>query len=471
MACRSLMLLLLLSAAAASGSGSRRVGWWWDAPSTSDDPSVAALLTFAAAHTNIVSSVLMRCGPSTKSGKIEGALSPACSRAIPALAKLGVGSELWLGETDSVAAAGSLLNDPDGAVAALKALGTANPGITGFNFDFEVAGATRCRGPAGGEVACDELYASFLGAVRHAVGGGNGGGDGDAHSSSSSSRYRITADVSCSTTGGWAPIIGNCSRLAPAVDRIMNMGTYNAGSYLTWLSHLTPALASGVPRDKLGAGLGCWVDSKTNNTWSTTSESAELRVCALMNASVPEIDMFRLAPELNWPEPFWVAQLERYMKGGGCELPPVPASQCPAEAGWATSGDGSCCSIHFADVDRNAGGCVGGKQSAEACAKAQCENSKTPINTWKPLNYSSHPYTCCSAIGKGVNADRDTTTPLPTASPAAPLFPSTHRFGLLDVDSPVGALETFYYYVPSTNPDAPLLIWMNGGPGASSLMG
>ena len=373
----SITLLLLTTAAASSApAAARRIGWWWDAPSSADDPAVAALLSFCKTHKTIVSSILMQCGPTTQSGSIQGKLSPACTKVIPALSQLGIGSELWLGETDSVAAAVKLLNNAPTAITALKELGAAQPGITGYNFDFEVASATEC----GSGVDCTELYATFLQSVKEGM-------------VNSQSAPRITTDVSCSQAGsGWAPIISNCSRLAGSVDRLMNMKTYNAGSYSGWLSQLSPALDAGVPRDKLGAGLGCWVDSTTNNTWSTTAESAELRVCALMNASVPEIDMFRVAPEENWPEEFWVAQLERYMAGGGCDMPPLPKSHCPAD-GWVDGG--SCCTLTYGGENKT--NCEP-KQTAEECAKWQCEESTTSINKWKPLNYSHNPYTCCSVI-------------------------------------------------------------------------
>ena len=43
--------------------------------------------------------------------------------------------------------------------------------------------------------------------------------------------------------------------------------------------------------------------------------------------------------------------------------------------------------------------------------------------------------------------------------------------GYLSVTSPVGRLNVFHCYVQHSNPAAPLIVWMNGGPGASSLMG
>ena len=89
------------AAAAGTTAGQRRIGWWWDAPASADDPTVDALLKWTANHTDIVSSVLMRCGPTTLNGSVSGALLPSCAKAILALKALGVESELWLGETDS----------------------------------------------------------------------------------------------------------------------------------------------------------------------------------------------------------------------------------------------------------------------------------------------------------------------------------------------------------------------------------
>jgi hypothetical protein len=74
------------------------------------------------------------------------------------------------------------------------------------------------------------------------------------------------------------------------------MATYNSASYPEWLDQFAIPVDDGtIPRSKLGLGLGCWIDPSVPN-WSLTANSATQRVCSLMimNASVVEIDMFRL---------------------------------------------------------------------------------------------------------------------------------------------------------------------------------
>lgn len=265
------------------------------------------LLDWVKANSAIVTTILMQCGPTTKSGPVAGALSPACKSVIPRLAKLGVGSELWLGETDNLTSALALFEDTTTTVDALLELGRSHPGIVGFNFDLEVSGpnTTVC-----GKSSCAERYTRFLGEVRAKL----------AKSAKGTGRqtWRVTADASCSQPGaGWAPVISNCSLLANGADLLMNMATYNAPSYNAWLSQLGPSVDdSSFPRTKLGAGLGCWIEHRHGHdhapatagkqpvpAWSLTPKSAEQRVCELMNRSVLEIDMFRLKPP-DWPEPW-----------------------------------------------------------------------------------------------------------------------------------------------------------------------
>ena len=75
----------------------------------------------------------------------------------------------------------------------------------------------------------------------------------------------------------------------------------NAPDYTTWdREQLSPALAQ-IPLNKLGAGLGCWIDSRTKGTWNVKNQSAIDRVCLLMNKSVraSSFDTTAMQPRLD----------------------------------------------------------------------------------------------------------------------------------------------------------------------------
>ena len=273
------LLCLLLPAASGATAAERRIGWWWDAPASADDPTVDNLIQWTANHTDIVSSVLMRCGPTTINGTVAGGLLPSCVKAIPALEALGVKSELWLGETDSADAALKLFNTTEATVAVLAALGRAHPGISGFNFDLEVGGSAWCNHH---ETSCSTLYAQFLSDVKSGL-----------KKAAPLHQWRVTVDAQCSAKPGGG-VTTNCAELAKGADLFMNMDTYNSASYEDWMRALGPSIAPGVPRSQLGAGLGCWIEhdhaSQTNRihsgrrlqpvpAWSLSAESAEQRIC------------------------------------------------------------------------------------------------------------------------------------------------------------------------------------------------
>ena len=319
---RSVVCLLAAVAATAGSGGTRSIGWWWHPPASASDPSVDAVLVWAAAHADIASVVMLHCGvltccrtgcgecglPKNASecaakrgtcennagvgGTVSGNLSDSCARAIPALNALGIRTELWLGEDDSLSSARYLFSHADETAASLLAVAAhARQGfggnISGFNIDLEARG---------GNVSTDgAASASFL-ARATALLGARG--------------QRFSADVNC---GGTHPISSDCATLG-ASGHIMDMGTYNADSYEEWYySKLAPALAAAapLPPGALGVGLACYNDSKNVGTWSVTPQAAEERVCMLMNRSVAEIDMFAISQGkrdsfANWPPAFWV---------------------------------------------------------------------------------------------------------------------------------------------------------------------
>lgn len=98
----------------------------------------------------------------------------------------------------------------------------------------------------------------------------------------------------------------------------------------------------------------------------------------------------------EWPEPWWIPQLEKFVAGGGCVPEPPPQSHCPHDQGWTPcAGSGctreGCCTMKYADVDLSKCSTT----DHEACAKQQCLASDTEVNVWVPLDYKHHPYTCC----------------------------------------------------------------------------
>eukprot|EP00038_Savillea_parva_P011118 m.195216 g.195216 ORF g.195216 m.195216 type:complete len:454 (-) comp19427_c0_seq1:180-1541(-) len=379
----------------------RAISWWWATEwnEPANSTRVDALVDFVKAHPTIVTTLIMRCGlvtccrkgcddcpnnPWTPScsvtrtnctnnngmgGTVVGGLSPACQRAIPIVTQLGVRVELWLGEDDSIDSARYLFAHADDTASTLLKFAADNPDIKGFNIDLETGYGTP-------QDALD--FAAFLKTVTSQLMRGPHG------------PLRFSADVACGDAGtiNSRPLATNCSLLGRAgVGRIMNMATYNADGLRSWLYALQNALTS--PLATLGVGMGCWIDSRTNNTWSITPQSAVDRVCALMNASVTEIDMFDISPDKGFPEPFWIPQLEKYMAGGGCPFTPPPPIVCPQpSSAWHPGGPDGCC-----ESSANRGP---GDNCNVTCAKDECAAAKMH---WLPENFSSHPYTCCMPSG------------------------------------------------------------------------
>ena len=117
--------------------------------------------------------------------------------------------------------------------------------------------------------------------------------------------------------------------LAPSVDRMMSMQTYNADSFFLWLhgglygSDYFNFVKNGVPRSTNGIGLGCWPTATCGNhtCWSTRPESVAPRIDQMIKDGVPEAALFRLAgdeeklpPNSRYPEDFWWAELLRFRR-------------------------------------------------------------------------------------------------------------------------------------------------------------
>jgi hypothetical protein len=380
-----------------SFSTRRAVSWWWDSEHSG---SADGLINFCREHTNIVTRVMLCCGVFTcvaadwsnasaprgtctnnngTGGTVTGTLSPKCQQAIPVLAKLGIQAELWLGEDDSITSAKYMFAHLNETAEAVLAIAKEYPGqLTGIHFDLE------SEAPFYDQDRAD--YAQFLKGMTLAL------------HNAPHRPLRFSADMECQSPSA-DKMLSNCSAVASSADRLYSMYTYNSADYYEWVhQQLAPALAT-VPLDTLGVGLGCWVDPGLNHTWNLTPEAAKDRVCKLMNESVQEIGMFVLSqavkgkPQLTFPEPFWIAPLERFMQGESCNAKVPTPTKCPATTvgkpdgpnAWHQGGyvsDWNCCT---SGANRGAG------HSCNAtCAQAEC--AATPGMHWRPLNIV---YTCC----------------------------------------------------------------------------
>ena len=136
---------------------SKRAISWWSEPLTNGD--VTGLLKFAKAHRSIVTTVILECGVLTCvrthkfgqctnnagiGGKLHGNMSEACIRAIPALTKLGIRSEIWLGQDDSPSSARYLFSHAEETASAFIELANKYPGLVGFNLVSAVQADLSC---------------------------------------------------------------------------------------------------------------------------------------------------------------------------------------------------------------------------------------------------------------------------------------------------------------------------------------
>jgi len=291
----------------------RRVSWWWYGDDESESRRsrrargnatnaavqfpVSNVVNFVTENKNIVSSVIMNCGVHlSNKGHFVGDLSTKCQQLIPHLLSLGVEPHLWLGESDNLDAQHLLFQNWEKAADFLVSLGQ-KYGLKGMNIDLEADG----QGQSTPSTPADAvLFVKFLNKVKPRL---NAAG------------MVFTVDVDATN---WCPIIGNVGLLADAADKVMDMGTYTAGSYHEWSKYYGQLNPTSHDLTKIGVGLGIGPDFNSD-TWDTTKKSAEQRICQLMNDGVLEIDMFDLEPGQGYPRNFWIPQLEKFMAGGGCQ--------------------------------------------------------------------------------------------------------------------------------------------------------
>ena len=242
MAALSVLLLITAPPVMAAPSSlpdttERSISWWAEPLSAAD---ADGLVAFAKKHRPIVTTVILECGVVTCcrtgtgqcgnqkntslpgyrytctnnagiGGVLSGNLSQWCAQTIPQLMKLGVRTELWLGEDDSLSSARYMCAHAEETAAAMVRLARAHPGIVGFNLDLEE------RAPAVANASDLAAFTTFLDTVTNVLNHADGVGP-----------LRMSADVGCESRP-WVrgdSLDNGCAQLAKSsVNRLMNMHT------------------------------------------------------------------------------------------------------------------------------------------------------------------------------------------------------------------------------------------------------
>jgi len=263
-------------------SDGRQISWWYVPDNVTDVPNAVAVIR---SHVLVFSTVMLYCGhnvaPNGSMVFLPGFYCNGPDGIIPSLRMMGVGVELWLGtpDDDNVDSFRAAFANPEPMMNSLVSVAT-QWNISGWNIDWE---------PGTSTAADCAAFRGFLVKLRprlHAIG------------------VRLTIDVA-----DWSPMLNDYQLLQDSVDRMLDMETYNGDSYSQWLGWYSNIVNTKVNRTTVGVGLGCWVDHDTNNTWAITEESVVQRLTKISSDGIVELDMFRLLPSVNWPEPFWWAHL------------------------------------------------------------------------------------------------------------------------------------------------------------------
>ena len=289
---RFLALAFLLLKLSLFVAGERWVSFWY-APTSADLNSTIGVLR---RHKDAVTSVMLYCGHSVdNTGQFVGEAPEICvgkNGIVPALRELGIGVEFVVndGSTNATAHKAFMANATN--VGTLTSIAK-KYNLTGWNLDLEPQ-----KVPGTADDA--KVYASFCKTLRASL---NNVGT------------RLTIDVA-----QWSPMLNQFETLAPTVDRLMNMETYNADSLFTWLhggrygGDYENFVNNNIPRSVNGVGLGCWYSATCGNhtCWSTRQESVAPRIDQMIKDGVPEAAMFRLAGDQRYPEDFWWPELLRF---------------------------------------------------------------------------------------------------------------------------------------------------------------
>jgi len=275
----------------------RAVSFWYS-PSAADVNQTIAVLSD---NRNAVTSVMLYCGHEVNNdGKVVGSVSELCDDGkggglVPQLKGLGIGVEFVLNDGCGNVTAHKVMFADQGVPAQLATIGKAY-GLYGWNLDLEP------HSSAAGDASAYAAFCTQLRTMLRAAG------------------MRLTIDVA-----QWSPMLSQYALLAPTVDRMMDMETYNADSMDEWLAggsaggYYTAFVNAQVPRAANGVGLGCWPAMCGDHLcWSAGEASVAPRMQRIAADGVPEVALFRLAGANTaqpWPAPFWWPALAAFLRG------------------------------------------------------------------------------------------------------------------------------------------------------------
>lgn len=297
----------------------RQVSFWYY-PHDSDD--IAQTFALLEANPSIVSRMFLNCGhhvtPDGLLGdnKVSAGLCLGRQGVINRLHGMGIAVELMISFSDkgptNIAGMRKFFDRADddsnnSTTNSLKTVASAvrNFNADGVNFDLEPHHST----------AKDNVsYAAYLTKLKKEF--------RDGLAVEMQRQIRVTACVA-----RWSPMLWGYSLLAEATDRLLDMGTYHAGSMEGWLKGDGygggyEKFFSQAGRGKAGIGLGgypkkCGKNGNGDFCWSTREESGRERVKRMLQDGVEEVGVFRLFPRAHYPQKWWWKVLEEFVVGHG----------------------------------------------------------------------------------------------------------------------------------------------------------
>eukprot|EP00037_Helgoeca_nana_P018478 m.176806 g.176806 ORF g.176806 m.176806 type:complete len:303 (+) comp24460_c0_seq1:1735-2643(+) len=280
-------------------AGKRNVSFWY-APASYGGSDIGAVLQVLKNNSGAVTSVMNYCGTSIGPGGSllqDEANAALCTKTLlPGLTAIGVNPEIVLNSgTNNVSDYRLFFANASQQIPVLVSVAK-RFGAVGINMDLEPQVGSPSSTPADAVV-----YAAFCAKLKVAL---------------NAIGVRLTIAVA-----NWSPMLSNFKVLAPSVDRLMSMETYNANSMAGWLGgdafggDYNELVAPGVLRTNVAPGLGCWPAlCGKNPCWTTTAASGPVRMDKITADDIPEVAMFRLIqiPSQQWPQQWWWPLLKTF---------------------------------------------------------------------------------------------------------------------------------------------------------------